>query len=203
MKQTGILLVVTGPTASGKDAVVESILKKTHVFKKVITTTTRTPRPGEKNGVNYFFVSIKDFHKMGENQEFLETNEYGGNFYGTTKKEIHQVLARQDLVWRIDPSAAAKIKSIISKNFPKDAASELISKTIVIYLSPESAQVLISRLKGRGFSGSEIDQRLNEENMLWEKYQNKFPYVIINKTGYLDKTVANVLALVQERKESL
>lgn len=192
----GILLVITGPTASGKDTVVGKIMMQFSTFKKLVTTTTRLPREGEKEGINHFFLERPIFEEKARNGEFLETNEYSNNLYGTTKREINKVLEGENLIWRIDPSAAAKVEEIIKSGFPTDLASMLLKRTIVVYLKPENEEVLVSRLQKRGFTIEEIDKRLTEEKRLWNMYRYRFSNVIVNHEGELSTTVSEVAKLI-------
>ncbi len=192
----GILLVVTGPTASGKDTVVGKIMMQFPTFKKLVTTTTRPPRDGEKEGINHFFLERSAFEEKAKNGEFLETNEYSNNLYGTTKNEINKVLEGEDLIWRIDPSAAAEVKEIIKSGFPTDLASKLLKRTIVVYLKPENEEVLVSRLQKRDFTTEEIDKRLTEERRLWNMYRDRFRNVIVNHEGELSTTISEVAKLI-------
>lgn len=177
-----MLIVLTGKTASGKDAVIAELLKKMPNFKKVLTTTSRNLREGEVNGVDYNFISGQDFRQKIENGEFLEYVSYGGNLYGTEKKEFEN---KTNLIWKIDPSMAGKAKSKVRSK-----------KVKVIYLTTNDETVL-QRLKERGLTGTEIEKRMRDDKRFWEEYKDNYDYVIENIPGKLDETVDKIVNLIK------
>ncbi|MDP3758519.1 MAG: guanylate kinase, partial [Candidatus Daviesbacteria bacterium] len=92
-----LLIILTGKTASGKDTVISRLLSRLPDFKKVVTVTSRAPRVGEKDGMDYFFLSREDFKQKIEKGDFIEYVEYGGNFYGTEKTQLADTT--QGLIW--------------------------------------------------------------------------------------------------------
>ena len=176
-----MLIILTGKTASGKDTVAAKLLEKIPSLKKVLTTTSRTPRPGEQNGIDYNFVSGESFQQKIDSGDLIEYVEYGGNFYGTEKSQIDP---NKDLIWKIDPSRAGKIRELIS------------SKLIVIYLTaPDS--VILERLKKRGLSEDQIKKRVTDDQKFWEEYKDSYDHVIENIPGRLEQTVEQVINFVK------
>lgn len=179
-----MLIILTGKTASGKDTVISKLLLRLPDFRKVITTTSRPPRHGEKNGVDYFFISEADFKNRINRDLFLEYVEYGGNFYGTEKTQLAN--SDQGLIWRIDPSRAGKIRQLID------------SPVLVIYLTvPDS--VVLERLKERGFSQEEIEKRMGEDRKFWEEYKESYDFVVENMPGKLDQTVDKIIKIIENQ----
>lgn len=175
------MIVLTGKTASGKDTVLKRLLSRFPSLKRVVTTTSRNPRPGEKEGIDYFFISKEVFKKRIENGEFIEYVEYGGNLYGTEKRRL---ISDSNLIWRIDPSRAGRIRELIS------------TKVLVIYLTV-SDEIVLQRLKKRGLSQEEIDRRMAEDRGFWQKYQSAYDFVVENVPGELAGTVDKISKIIK------
>ena len=142
-KRKGLLIVVSGPAGSGKGTVLSHLLKD-EAYRYSVSATTRSPRPGEVNGVNYHFLTREDFVARLAKDEMLEYTEYCGNYYGTPKKEAEDVLnSGCNLILEIEVEGAAKVK----RKYP-DA--------VTIMLLPPSAAVLEARLRGRGTESEEV-----------------------------------------------
>lgn len=181
---TNPLIILTGKTASGKDAVISKLLSRIPAFKKVITITSRPPRPEEKNGVDYNFVTREDFKQKIAKGDFLEYVEYGGNFYGTEKVQLEK--PEGGLIWRIDPSRAGRIRELIDTPF------------LVIYLAaPDS--IILERLRKRGFSQDDIEKRMQEDKRFWEEYRNSYDFVVENVPGKLDQTVDKIINIIENQ----
>ena len=181
--QKGLMLIISGPAGSGKGTVNAHLLK-TNDFVYSVSATTRAPRPGEQNGVNYHFISKEDFLARIESGDMLEYTEYCGNFYGTPKKEAEAVLeSGKNLILEIEVDGAHQIK----KKYP-DA--------ILIMLLPPSFKIQESRLRSRGTETEEkILARLarTKEELL---DVSSYDYVVYNYDG-MDKAAAdNILSIV-------
>ena len=168
MKRKGILIVVSGFSGAGKGTLMKELLKNYDNYALSISATTRNPREGEVDGVNYFFISKDEFLKKIAAGEFLEYNYYNDNYYGTSKKIVLEKMNEGINVFsEIDVNGARNIKKI----FP-DA--------LLIYIAPPSMEVLKERLIGRGTDPIErINQRLKiaEEEM---KQVGFYDYVVVN-----------------------
>ncbi len=168
-------------------------------FKKVITTTSREDRPGEENGVDYNFVSRAQFKDMIDSGEFIEYVEYAGNFYGTEKIQLLKNL-QHNLIWRIDPSRAGRIRNLISGSFDGDPANDLLKRVFTVYLTVEDP-VVLARLKKRGLNQEEIAKRMSDDAKFWQEFKDNYDYIVENVPEELDKTVDKVSKIIEERIE--
>ena len=177
------LVVITGPSAAGKDAVASEVLKWLPLT-KVITTTTRAPRPGEKRGVAHHFVSRERFKEMIKQGLLLEYVDFDNNYYGTQRQDLRRptIEGRVPLL-RVDPLEALRIQ----RHNP-DA--------LVIFIRPESIQVIKRRLIERGTSVDDIEKRLRLAKEALAK-ENIFAYSVINRDGYLEETVKTVKKIIR------
>ncbi|MBR2431621.1 MAG: guanylate kinase [Clostridia bacterium] len=186
----GLLLVVSGPAGSGKGTVNAHLLKRgDYAFS--VSATTRAPRPGEVDGVNYHFITKEDFISRIENGAMLEYTEYCGNFYGTPKKEAEEVLeSGKNLILEIEVEGAENVK----KKFP-DA--------VLVLLLPPSYSVQEQRLRGRGTETEEkILERLSRarEEIL---HADSYDYVVYNYDGKDLEAADEINAIVTAEKRSL
>jgi len=177
------LVVFTGPSAVGKDTVEAEVMKYLPL-KKVITTCTRSPRPGEKRGMQRHFVSKPRFREMIKQDLLIEHNYFSGHYYGTQWKDM-QKPAKEGYValLDVDPNEAANIQ----KRNP-DA--------LVIFLKPESLGILKKRLIARGGTVDEIAERLRLAKEAMHQ-EHVFAYSVVNKEGHLDETVRMVKKIIR------
>jgi guanylate kinase len=183
-----LLVVVSGPSGVGKDATLERMKKAGLPYHYVVTTTTRSKRPGERDGIDYWFISEDEFHRMVKKNQFLEWAKVYGNYYGVPKHEIKDALKQGlDVVVKVDVQGAATIRRILP-----DA--------LFIFLMPPSTEELANRLKKRyGLSSSELKVRLGkvQEEM---KSLPIFDYVITSHTDNLDLTADQVNTAITTAK---
>lgn len=187
----GLLVVVSGPAGSGKGTVVRHILDdrkhgKDFVFS--VSATTRPPRPGEVNGVNYHFLTREDFEARVARGELLEYTEYCGNYYGTLKAQTAAVLeSGRNLILEIEVEGAMNIK----RCYPG---------AITIMLLPPSFAKQEERLRGRATESEEkIRARLSrtrEELKLLPKYD----YVIYNRDGRVGSVAEDIYAILRAER---
>ena len=179
-----MLIVLTGKTASGKDTIKDALLLRYPNLKRVITTTSRPLREGEKDGVEYRFLSREQFHKGIHDGLFIEYVEYGGNLYGTQKKDIESYIS-SDLLWKIDPSFAGKVRTLF-----KD------KKIMVIYINcPED--VILQRLRERNLPEEEIESRMADDEAFFQEFREKYDYVIENEPGNLKEAVDKIVSIIE------
>ena len=168
--QRGILLIISGPSGVGKGTVSKALLEGSNggmVFS--VSATTRSPRPGEENGREYFFVSGEEFDRMIEEGEFLEyMNVFGRNYYGTPRKYVEEQLAQgRDVLLDIDVNGAMKVK----ENCPE---------AVAIMLAPPSMKELRRRLENRGTEEQEVIERRLAEAKSELSRMAKYDYVVVN-----------------------
>lgn len=195
---TGTLIILTGKTASGKDTIKSSLLNKYPSLIKLLTTTSRTPREREVDGIDYRFLTRQSFEDQIKNNDFAEYVEYGGNLYGTEKKELEKALT-QDILWKIDPSRAGEAREFIKRAFPQNLAQQLIDRLVVIYVNTTD-EAILQRLKNRGLSEEEIQKRMADDKKIWEQYQGKYDFVIENVPGKLDNTMDEIIKIYEDSK---
>ncbi|WP_039764447.1 guanylate kinase [Caldicellulosiruptor sp. F32] len=182
----GLLIVISGPAGVGKGTVVGKLLERNPNIKLSISKTTRKPRPGEREGVNYFFVSRQQFEDDIKNHNFLEYAEYNNNYYGTPKDFVLETLKKGfDVILEIETKGALQVKSTF-----EDA--------VLIFILPPSMKELYNRLKKRATeTEEEIEARLNiarGEIRLLPKYD----YCVINDN--VDKAVEAIEKIIEVEK---
>lgn len=198
MDNTPLLIILTGKTASGKDTIKLTLLKNYPSLKKVITTTSRTPRANEQDGSDYRFLTRTEFEDKIKNNVFAEFVEYGGNLYGTAKKELEQVL-QTDTLWKIDPSRAGEVRNFIKRSFPADLAEELIKRVLVIYINAPDKTIL-ERLQKRNLTQGEIEKRMLDDKKIWDKYRDSYDFVVENQTNKLKDTLLKIDQIIKNHK---
>ena len=185
------LVVISGPSGAGKGCVVKELLniykeKKDKVHLSV-SATTRSPREGEVEGINYYFIKESDFLKKIKNKEFIEYNKYGtGKYYGTLKKHVLNYLNKgYDVILEIDING---YKQVISN----------YKEALGIFIMPPSLKILEQRLRDRGTETEEqIKSRLKTAD---EEIKNKniYPYIIINEEGKVYDAALKVYNLIKQ-----
>jgi guanylate kinase len=183
-----LLVVLSGPSGVGKDAVLTRMKKLERPFHYVVTATTRPKRAAEKNGVDYYFFSKKEFQQMMDKHEFLEWANVYNNYYGVPKNEITVALYKGvDVIVKVDVQGAATIK-------------EILPQAVFIFLMPPSMQELEKRLRRR-HSESSTGLALRLEKAEWEiKSLPLFDYVITSRQNKVDEVVFQIDAIVTAEK---
>jgi len=183
-----LLIVLSGPSGAGKDAVLSRMKKSGYPVEFVTTATTRPQRTGEKNNVDYHFVSRESFQRMIENKELLEWANVYGNRYGVPKQPVKQALDRgQDIIVKVDIQGAATIKKILPQ-------------AVFIFLVPPSMEEVATRLKQR-HTESPFDLTLRIETAEEEiKQLPLFDYVVVNKRDEIDLAVSDIEAIITAEK---
>ena len=184
LEKKGILIVVSGFSGAGKGTLMKELLKKyPDDYALSISATSRKPREGEQEGVEYFFKTREEFEKMIEGEELVEYAQYVGNYYGTPKAYVEEQLeAGKDVILEIDIQGASKIK----EKFPQ---------TVLMFVTPPSAEELKNRLVKRGTEDMEtIERRLSRAVEEAEGIEN-YDYIVINDK--LEECVSQMHSLIQ------
>ncbi len=183
-----LLVVLSGPSGVGKDAVLARMKKLGRPFHYVVTATTRPKRAQERNGVDYYFLSRKEFQEMIDKHQFLEWANVYGNYYGVPKGEITSALSKGlDTIVKVDVQGAATIKQILPQ-------------AVFIFLIPPSVEELEKRLKKRS-SESLKDLALRLEKAKGElKSMPLFDYVITSRPNKFDEVISRIDAIIAVEK---
>ena len=178
----GRLYVFTGPSGAGKGTVLHRLLDEVPGLSLSVSATTRVPRPGEQDGVHYYFISKQAFEQKIAENAFLEYAEYVDNYYGTPERPVEEQLAAgRDVILEIEVQGAMQVH----RKRP-DA--------VMVFLAPPSLEELDARLHGRGTESEEkIRQRLETARRELE-YQRNFAHIVVNDT--VDHAVALLKGLI-------
>ena len=162
------LFIIAAPSGCGKTSLVEALIKKTKNLCVSISHTTRSPRPDEVNGINYYFVSINEFEEMIKNNAFVEHATVFDNHYGSSTKLIREKLDEGvDVILEIDWQGARQVK----ENMPN---------SVSIFILPPSNEALLGRLKQRAQDNDEtINKRMSDAQNQMQHF-NEFDYLVIN-----------------------
>ncbi|HDS1745605.1 MULTISPECIES: guanylate kinase [Pseudomonas] len=165
---SGTLYIVSAPSGAGKTSLVNALIKDDKRVSVSVSHTTRGKRPGEEHGVNYHFVSHDEFKALIDKNDFLEHAEVFGNFYGTSRSTLQQVLDRgDDLILEIDWQGARQVR-------------ELMPEARSIFILPPNLEALRQRLDGRGQDSDEIIAGRMKEAVSEMQHYDEYEYVIIN-----------------------
>lgn len=182
MKQQGILVVVSGFSGAGKGTLMKALLAKYDNYALSISATTRQPREGEADGREYFFKTVEEFEQLIDNDELIEYAKYVNNYYGTPKAYVERQLeSGKDVILEIEIQGALKVKA-------------KRPDTVLIFVTPPSAEELKNRLIGRGTETMDvIKSRLRRASEEAEG-MNGYDYVLINDD--LDACVDELHAII-------
>ncbi len=186
MHNKGMLMILSGPAGSGKDTVLASVYKLMPDMVQSVSMTTRAPREGEKDGVDYYFVSHECFEAAIKENKMLEYAQYGVNYYGTPKEAVDRMLNEGKIVvLKIEVQGARNIRNI----YP-DAIS--------IFITPPNMSVLEHRLRKRGTESDEdIERRLKIAADELSNI-NEYDYIVINDE--LENAVNDVKTIISAEK---
>ncbi|MFC1984799.1 guanylate kinase [Chloroflexota bacterium] len=183
-----LLIVLSGPSGVGKDAVLARMKKSGYPLEYITTLTTRPKRPNEKDSIDYHFISVERFQEMIKNKKLLEWAKVYSNWYGVPKEPIKQAFSKgSNVIVKVDTQGAVTIKNILPQ-------------AVFIFLMPPSIEDLTVRLKQRHTeSPSDFALRLNtaEEEL---KQLPLFDYIVVNRWDEIDLAVSNIEAIITAEK---
>ncbi|MBI5728205.1 MAG: guanylate kinase [Candidatus Magasanikbacteria bacterium] len=186
MSAHGKLVIISSPSGGGKNSVINALLRDFSGSTRLVTTTTRSMRPGEADGVDYYFIARNEFERKLAAGDFLEHNVYAGHYYGTDRHRLEAQLMAHPLVF-----------SQIEVN-GKHQLSRAGVRHLAIFLLPENFDVLRARILARGGLRPEVIERrlaiAREEIMASIDYNHR----IVNREGHLDETVATIRDLLRQ-----
>jgi guanylate kinase len=186
-KRKGRLFVVTAPSGAGKTSLIDALMRADPSLKISVSYTTRSPRPGEKEGVDYRFVDEPTFRAMRERGEFLESAEVHGNHYGTAKRVILDAVEKgEDLILEIDWQGAQQVR-------------RLYPDCVGIFILPPSIEELERRMRSRGQDAEAVIRRRVANAKEELAHAGEFKYAIINKDF---ETARRELASIIERERA-
>ena len=182
------LFVISGSSGVGKGTVLKQFLDRNRNFVLSVSCTTRSPRPGEVDGINYFYISKEDFLKSINNNEFLEWAEFAQNMYGTKKSFVQSCLNNgKNVILEIETTGALNIK-------------EQIPESVLIFIAPPSLEALEQRLRGRHTEDENaIQKRLSEVKIEIERAKS-YDYTILNDSvENAVKALENIVKIEADR----
>ena len=180
-----LLVVISGPSGVGKDAVLQRMKERDLPFHFVVTATTRPQRPNETQGVDYFFVSVEEFQRMIEDDELLEHAVVYNELKGIPREQVREALdSGRDVVLRVDVQGAATLR-------------KLQPEAVLIFLTTSDEEELVNRLKARKTESPEKLKVRIETARPEFKRLDEFDYKVVNRDNRLDETVDTILAIIQ------
>lgn len=182
----GKLFVISGASGVGKGTVLKAVMERRNDLSFSVSATTRAPRPGEVDGVHYYFISKEKFEEMIEKDAFLEYDAHAANYYGTPMQQLNDKLTRGSVLLDIEPMGAKIVK-------------EKREDAVLIFIMPPSIEELERRLRGRGDTSDE-QIVLRMERAKWEMEQrNWYNYAVVNDD--LNTCVEEVLKIIAEEAD--
>jgi guanylate kinase len=180
-----LLVVISGPSGVGKDALIQQMKEQGLPFHFVVTATTRPQRSDEEDGVDYIFVSVGAFADMIERQELLEYAMVYGDYKGIPKQQVRNALASgKDAIMRLDVQGAATVR-------------RLAPEAVLIFLTAATEEELVARLHARETESPEqLRIRIATSRQEMKRIQ-EFDYVVVNRDAQLPDAVAHVLAIIE------
>lgn len=185
---TGTIYVISGPSGVGKGTLCQALLEKCPQLRLSISATSRSQRPQEEHGIDYFFLTRTEFEKMIEQKALLEWAEYNGNYYGTPREDVERVLAHgNSILLEIDTQGALMVKSLFPKAF-------------LIFIEPPSLKELERRLKNRGTNDDDDIRRRMAITQKEMALKDRFDQVFQNEI--LEVTLAQLCQLVDSNQQA-
>ena len=183
-----LLVVISGPSGVGKDSVIGELRKKDRPRHFTVTATTRSPRPGETDGVDYIFLDTETFLEMRDSGRLLESAEYSGSWYGVPRSQVSEALKQgKDVFLKIEVKGAGTIRA-------------LAPEAVLIFLAPASFEELAGRLGQRQTEGAEETARRLEIARMEMAQVGRYDYCVVNRDGCLEEAAADIEAIIIAEK---
>jgi guanylate kinase len=187
-----MLVIISGPSGVGKDTIIDALRRRERETGRdgnrhyVVTCTTRLPRDGEEDGVDYNFLSRDEFLRIRAERGFLEANEVHGNWYGSPRDQVRQALqAGRDVILKIDVQGARVVK-------------DQVSEALLIFVIPPSLEELFQRLRDRATESAD-ELELRQANAAIELARDKdYDHVVTNETGQVERTAERIDEIIAD-----
>lgn len=191
-----MLVIISGPSGVGKDTIIDEMRRREAAEGRqdtrhyVVTVTTRAPRDGEIDGIDYHFVDRDEFIRMWRDRGFLEANEVHGNYYGSPREQVRQaLLAGKDVILKIDVQGAQVVK-------------EQVSEAVLIFIIPPSFETLLERLRARATETADEFEVRQRDAAIELARQDDYDHIVVNETGQVGTTADRIEAIIAaERAE--
>ena len=189
-----VLAIISGPSGVGKDTIIDAMRRREAEAGAagsrhyVVTVTTRAPRDGEVDGIDYHFVSREEFLRIRAARGFLEANEVHGNWYGSPRDQVRGALAAgRDVILKIDVQGAQVVK-------------DQVTEALLIFVIPPTLETLFSRLRTRATETAD-ELELRQRNAAIElARQDDYDYVVVNETGQVERTAERIEAILADER---
>lgn len=179
----GTFFVLSGPSGSGKGTVLKEVLRKSDRIVYSVSATSRSPRAGEVDGINYYFKSREEFETLIKADAFIEYTETYGNYYGTLKSEVEKAIENgKNIILEIDPVGARNVRA----HYP-DA--------VLMFLVAPDLEVLRSRLSGRGSESAETFKIRHDAALSEMENATLYDYVVVN--DFVERAADDILAIIR------
>jgi len=180
------VVIISGPSGVGKDTIIEALRRREAEAGRdgdrfyVVTCTTRAPRNGEVDGVNYHFMNRDAFLEMHAGRGFLEANEVHGNWYGSPRGPVREALvAGHDVILKIDVQGAQVVK-------------EQVTEALLIFIVPPSLETLFDRLRSRATETADELEKRQADAAIELARQGDYDHVVLNETGQVERTAEEI-----------
>ena len=187
-----MLIIISGPSGVGKDTIIDALRRRERDTGRdgdrhyVVTCTTRAPRNGEVDGVDYQFIGRDEFLRLHAERGFLEANEVHGNWYGSPRDQVRQALvAGRDVILKIDVQGARVVK-------------EQVTEALLIFVVPPSLETLFDRLRARATETAEELEVRQRDAAVELARQNDYDHVVTNETGQVERTAERIDEIIAD-----